>query len=188
VVEEEGMRMSSQGVELCYHNRAHVGDTINALGYLLSKTHTLDDDDRYLALIAMAGHDLYHQGKSNSQLKIPQEETTARLLEENCLYLLTPNQRKKVRAWVLGTNPDLVQKNHFTYRNQQRSANNLIQVLINESDIAASLNPALSIELTRSLLIERGKKDPSDEEIAKLYTAFTANCSISSAAGRSSIL
>jgi len=186
LVEEEGQRLASIGKELAYHNRSHVADTINALGFLLSKTRVLNDEDRLLALITMAGHDLYHQGKPNEQLRITQEETTSRLLDENCLYLLSSNQRRRVVSWVLGTKPDVVQANHLAYRNSNKNRHLLTQIMINESDIAASLNSALSFDLTKSLLIERGKLNPLVEEVSQLHNAFTKSCYISSDAALSS--
>ena len=186
-VEKEGAKLHVLGAELTYHNRVHVKDTLNTLAYLLSTTAPLEDEDRLLALIAMAGHDLYHEGKTNDQLKVPQEEVTARLLEESCLFLLTAQQKKKVLNWIVGTNPDQVLSNHVIFKKQNKNCENLIQILINESDIAASLNPSLSFGLTRSLLIERGAINPSSEEINKLYKDFVSNAHISSVAGCLSI-
>jgi len=186
-VEKEGAKLHALGKELSYHNRAHVKDTVNTLAYLLSITASLEEEDRLLALIAMAGHDLYHEGKTNDQLKIPQEEVTARLIEESCLFLLNAQQKKKVLNWIVGTKPDQILSNHIIFKKQNKNPSNLIQILINESDIAASLNPSLYFGLTRALLIERGSINPSSLEIHNLYKDFVSNAHISSVAGCSSI-
>lgn len=179
-VEAEGLRLYSLGRELPYHNRAHIVDAVTALSCLMQATPKLSAESQLIALIAIVGHDLGHQGKTNKELQAKQEEITADWVVRCCLAGLPGAQSSQVRHFIELTDPAVVRLNHFAYRKKNSDDNLLLQVLINEADIAASMVPQLAVELTRALLKERGNPSPSELEVAELYSEFKKSCVLSS--------
>lgn len=183
-VHSAGEQLHQAGKELAYHNRAHAADAITALACLLADTSELSDTDQWLAMIAMAGHDFGHQGKTNQQLGCSQEEITAAWLKEEVAEHLSTEQVNRLTSWVMGTDPALVAANHAAYAASPKDVDVLIQVLINEADIAASLLPEFALGLTRQLLEERGLSHLDASEVQAFYEGFLAHARVSSPAGK----
>jgi anti-sigma regulatory factor (Ser/Thr protein kinase) len=181
-VESEGARLAKQGHELAYHNRAHAADAITALACLLAASADISETDRWLSMIAMAGHDFGHQGKTNQQLGLSQEVVTAAWLQSQVAEHLTPQQISRITSWVVGTDPACVEANHGAYAASPKDVDLHLQVLINEADIAASLTPELALGLTRQLMQERGLDHQDDTQVMALYQAFSAQVQLSSPA------
>jgi hypothetical protein len=179
-VEREGERLAAIGKELPYHNRAHVSDAVTALSCLMHATTQLKPVDQWLGIIAMAGHDLGHQGKTNLQLQTNQESITADWVVRRCLDGLSTEHKSQIRKLIEFTDPSKVRQTHLAFRKSPTDQRLLLQILINEADIAASLVPDLAPSLTRALLIERGIELPTNQEVRELYEAFEKQCMVSS--------
>jgi hypothetical protein len=183
-VEADGLRRQESGQELPYHNRSHVVDAVTALSCLMQAGVSVSEQSKWTALIAMVGHDLGHQGKSNKELQTKQEALTADWIVRCCLTGLSSDISSHVREIIELTDPVSVRLNHFAYRKNAKNERLLLQVLVNEADIAASLVPQLAYELTRSLLLERGNLAPSQQQISALYAEFKKQCILSSDAAQ----
>jgi hypothetical protein len=179
-VETDGERLAALGRELPYHNRAHIVDAVTSLSCLMHASPKLSVVNQLAALIAMVGHDLGHQGKTNKELQAKQEELTADWVVRCCLPGLSLEAIAQIRRFIQFTDPAVVRLNHFAYRKKPNDENLLLQVLINEADIAASLVPHLAGELTKALLKERGNPAPSSQEVSALYADFKTGCLLSS--------
>ena len=189
-VEADGRQRARRGAELAYHNRQHVADCLLALACLLRLDESLPDVFKVIGLLVMAGHDLGHQGLENDALggDSAQERLTAARLAEGAWRSLPPETLKLATELVIGTDPALVPKNHADHRLADVFNHRaLLQVYINEADIAASLLPELGRELTRALLQERGEMAPVSEAIDHAYRNFRLHACVSSAAGRALI-
>jgi hypothetical protein len=183
-VEADGQRLANLGLELAYHNRAHIVDAVTSLSCLMHATPQLSAAHQWTALIAMVGHDLGHQGKTNKELQTKQEEITADWVVRCCLAGLPAAQSSQIRRFIELTDPAVVRLNHFAYRKKVSDENLLLQVLINEADIAASMVPQLAVDLTRALLKERGNPSATPQEVAELYAEFKKSCVLSSDAAQ----
>ena len=183
-VEADGQRLANLGLELPYHNRAHIVDAVTSLSCLMHATPQLSAAHQWTALIAMVGHDLGHQGKTNKELQTKQEEITADWVVRCCLAGLPVAQSSQIRRFIELTDPAVVRLNHFAYRKKVSDENLLLQVLINEADIAASMVPQLAVDLTRALLKERGNPSATPQEVAELYAEFKKSCVLSSDAAQ----
>ncbi|MFM1826808.1 MAG: hypothetical protein RLY67_189 [Pseudomonadota bacterium] len=185
-VEADGRSRARRGEELSYHNRAHVADCLLALACLLKLDNCLDEKLKLLGLLVMAGHDLGHQGFTNEQLGSPGEQerqTLARLAEGAWAGLPSPYLELASRL-VLGTDPAVVMHNHQQMlETKEFDASRLLQVYVNEADIAGSLHPGLAEVLTMQLLAERNQA-VTKSAAAGLYRDFRRKAMVSSAAGR----
>ena len=179
VVEQEGAYLSSMGKELQYHNRAHFADVVTCLSYFLKYSKNVSQRDALLALIVGVSHDLCHQGKTNKELQASQEELTANTVTMKLKEYLSEKELVTIKKLIIGTDPLLVYDNHRQYLQEPLDIYLYLQVLINEADIFASLLPVLDIKLTKSLLQERGTKNPTAFEISELLVAFKSQAMIS---------
>jgi hypothetical protein len=85
---------------------------------------------------------------------------------------------------LIGTDPALVAANHARLSAAStEEAVDLLQVYINEADIAGSLHPSLAMAQTQALLTERNEPSSSAQAQAT-YSAFLAQAVVSSAPGR----
>lgn len=183
-VEADGERLAAVGRELPYHNRVHIVDAVTSLSCLMHATPKLSVVNQLAALIAMVGHDLGHQGKTNKELQAKQEEITADWVVRCCLTGLSGEVSAQIRRFIELTDPAVVRLNHFAYRKKPNDETLLLQVLINEADIAASMVPKLAAGLTTALLKERGNPSPTQQGIEALYSEFKKSCILSSEAAQ----
>ncbi len=179
VVEAEGEKLSSKGIEPHYHNRKHFSDAVTALSIYLRYSENIPNKSALLALIATVSHDLGHRGKMNSELPFTQESLTAEWVLSELKPYLVDEELALVNQYILKTDPNVVSNNHADYLANPDDKGYYLQVLINEADISASLIPELCHPLTDSLLRERGILKPSKSDIQKLFTAFKSQVLIS---------
>jgi hypothetical protein len=181
VNQDADQRLQGEG-ELRYHNRDHISDVLLSLCFLFLNSPNLPREDQLIGLVAMAGHDLGHQGKTNQELSIPQEVLTAYLIDKNALSALLPSMRERITNLIIGTDPSLVEQNHEAFRQKTSDNDLLLQVLLNEADIAASVLTAFGMQLTENLLIERGVLQPSDALVSATFSDFRGKVLFSSPA------
>jgi hypothetical protein len=181
VNQDADQRLQGQG-ELRYHNRDHISDVLLSLSFLFLNTPNLAREDQLIGLVAMAGHDLGHQGKTNQELSIPQEVLTADLIDKNALSAFFPKMRQRIKNLIIGTDPSLVEQNHVAFRQNTSNTDLLLQVILNEADIAASVLTPFGMPLTANLLIERGVLQPSDALISATFSDFRSKVRFSSPA------
>jgi hypothetical protein len=186
-VEREGARLEKAGNELHYHNRRHVASTLVALSSYLAINPVFTLDEQLLAMIAMAGHDYGHQGKSNWESGEIQEELTAKWICKSCLSDLTSLQQNTVSDFIIGTQLSKVDANHKVFSDNPKDTKLHLQVLINEADITASLIPELSKQLTKSLLLEL-EVESNDAFIDAFYSSFLEKIQISSVSAQEILL
>jgi hypothetical protein len=179
IVEKEGAMLSLEGKELQYHNRAHFSDVVTCLSYFLKYSSRVPKSSALMALIAGVSHDLGHQGKTNKQLQVSQEELTASRVALELQDYLSETELVTLKRLIIGTDPQMVHDNHCRYLKDPLNIDLYLQVLINEADIFASLTPDLDLKLTKSLLEEKGKQSPSAHEINDLFVAFKSQAMIS---------
>ncbi|MFM1827581.1 MAG: hypothetical protein RLY67_962 [Pseudomonadota bacterium] len=185
-VEADGRSRARRGEELSYHNRAHVADCLLALACLYRFDSHLDDHAKLLGLVVMAGHDLGHQGRTNEELGSAgeQERQTLARLVEGAWRGLRPADLSAASQLLLGTDPAAVKENHRRFlAMEQPSELDLLQVLINEADIAGSFHPSLAESLTLALLRERGQVE-CKVSAASMYEIFRSQAMVSSTPGR----
>jgi hypothetical protein len=182
MVNAEATERSLGAGELRYHNSAHVADTIVALSFFLLNSQTFLKEDCLIGLIAMAGHDLGHQGKTNHELGCSQEVLTANFVDLNACTALTKTERQHIKRLIVGTDPSLVEQNHKKYKKNPLSKNLLLQVLLNEADIAASILEPFKFTMTTNLLKERGQLNPTIDVVESTYDQFRCNVLVSSTA------
>ena len=184
IVEQEGVNLSAAGKELQYHNRAHFSDVVTCLSYFLKYSKNVSRRDALLALIVGVSHDLGHQGKTNKELLVSQEELTSARVAIELKECLSEKELVTIKKLIIGTDPHLVHDNHCEYLREPLDIDLYLQVLINEADIFASLTPVLDLKLTKSLLEEKGIKNPTAFEISDLLTAFKSQAMISTEVAR----
>jgi hypothetical protein len=89
-------------------------DVLLSLCFLFLNSPNLPREDQLIGLVAMAGHDLGHQGKTNQELSIPQEVLTADLIDKNALSSLLPLTRQRIMFASMTLSPSLF--NDFVMR------------------------------------------------------------------------
>jgi len=110
---EADQRLQGQG-ELSYHNRDHISDVLLALCFLFLNSPNLPREDQLIGLVAMAGHDLGHQGKTNQELSLSQEVLTADLIDKNALSALLPRTRQRISGRSQEENRDVQRQLHHS--------------------------------------------------------------------------
>lgn len=159
-VERDGFERGGQGTEPAYHNRLHIADTLASMACLLLNSRQAPaerpTDTEWLLLLCMLAHDYRHTGRVN---RVPAE------LEQASVDGLRPlmqaagmaeEDQALVAELILMTDPTRVGNTHQAIRGR---AFDLAEfeakaVLLQESDILASVLPVVGIEQTRRLATE----------------------------------
>ncbi len=146
-IEENGKSRYDKNEEPAYHSRLHIADTLVGLTALLLAQRSANDLDmptqshlEMLAMTAMLGHDLMHDGSINTY---PEE------LETNSIHYLIPflNEQnvpaqdiKLIENLILMTDPAKVPLHHRSIKNIFFDINvaDCLGVLLQEADILAS--------------------------------------------------
>ncbi len=159
-VERDGSRRSLQGTEPAYHNRLHIADTLASLVCLLLNLRETPASRpsavEWLLMLCMLAHDYLHTGRVN---RVPAE------LEQASVDGLRPmmqaagmadDDQARVAELILMTDPTRVGHTHraFAGRRFDLADFDAMAVLLQESDILASVMPAVGIEQTRRLATE----------------------------------
>lgn len=162
-IEDDGVRRSRGDgePEPGYHNRLHIADTLSALTCLLLLTRQecgrpLDarpDPAEWLQMLAMLGHDYLHSGRVNqfpSQIEQASVEAlrplmaAAGMAEDDC---------RQVAELILMTDPARVREHHQQMSGAPFEPGSFgsMAMLLQESDILASVMPGIGVELTHAL-------------------------------------
>ena len=146
-IEENGKSQFDKNQEPAYHSRLHIADTIVGLTALLLAQRSANDLDmqtqshlEMLAMTAMLGHDLMHDGSINTY---PEE------LESKSIHQLRPfltEQRvngqdiRLIEKLILMTDPAKVSLHHRSIKNIffDIQVADCLGVLLQEADILAS--------------------------------------------------
>ena len=146
-IEENGKSQFDKNQEPAYHSRLHIADTIVGLTALLLAQRSANDLDvptqshlEMLAMTAMLGHDLMHDGSINTY---PEE------LETKSIHYLRPflteqhvpeQDIKLIEKIILMTDPAKVSLHHTSIKNIffDIQVADCLGVLLQEADILAS--------------------------------------------------
>ena len=170
-IEENGKSQSDKSQEPAYHSRLHIADTIVGLTALLLAQRSANNLDiptqshlEMLAMTAMLGHDLMHDGSINTY---PEE------LETKSIHHLKPfltEQRvhgqdiKLIEKIILLTDPAKVLLHHRSIKNIffDIQVTDCLGVLLQEADILASCFEDVGKVRTLLLAKEWSHRFPSD--------------------------
>ena len=159
---------------LPYHNRHHVAEAVLAMGWLGGVARRLGLLERRLAVlgvVAMAGHDLGHDGSpaSGGRLEAQAAAAADRVSAAACV---AASDRAVLRAVILGTDPEQVLGNiaradGLAPPGPLGPQVDWLRALANEADVFASLLPELGWELADALTTEQaGQVSPSPSSCA----------------------
>ena len=170
-IEENGKSQSDKSQEPAYHSRLHIADTIVGLTALLLAQRSANNLDiptqshlEMLAMTAMLGHDLMHDGSINTY---PEE------LETKSIHHLKPfltEQRvhgqdiKLIEKIILLTDPAKVLLHHRSIKNIffDIQVADCLGILLQEADILASCFEDVGKVRTLLLAKEWSHRFPSD--------------------------
>ena len=168
-IEENGKSQFDKNQEPAYHSRLHIADTIVGLTALLLAQRSANDLDmqtqshlEMLAMTAMLGHDLMHDGSINTY---PEE------LESKSIHQLRPfltEQRvngqdiRLIEKLILMTDPAKVSLHHRSIKNIffDIQVADCLGVLLQEADILASCFEDIGRVRTLLLAKEWGHRFP----------------------------
>jgi hypothetical protein len=168
-LEQDGAQRARHGTEPAYHNRLHTADTLVALATLLRAQRSLErhapalpTPAERLGLLAMAAHDLLHDGNINrfgSELESRSADHLQPLLTE---MKITPVDAQRVRALILATDPARVPEIHARVcgRSFCVEDDDCLAVLLVEADILASTLVTTGLPLTAQLAVEWDRVAP----------------------------
>ncbi len=158
----QAVETASHGGELAYHNRHHIAEVVLAMGWLCGiarRNGDISADVASLGVVAMAGHDLLHDGSPpvGGVLERRAADAVARAVAD---VGLGPRQRGMIAAAIGGTNPDLIASNAERAAGQLPAGRygrpvDLMIAMANEADVFSSLLPRLGPHLTHLLADER---------------------------------
>ena len=146
--------------KLFYHNEWHIQDVIISLGHLLRTTKDqFGAVDRLDAVLAALFHDHLHPGAyALRDMNVPIENVSAGSTSEFLLGLETPLSSQNVNRIsdiIRSTEPS----NRLRLRQKLQSSSSnstetLLQALVNDADILASMIPSLGESLARAMKYE----------------------------------
>ena len=169
-LERDGSRRHRDDAEPQYHNRLHMADTLVCMTVLLLAQREAQPVKRlapsrheWLAMLAMLGHDLLHDGAVN---RFPAE------IESRSVQALDPlmqhhgmheQDRQIVKHLILKTDPLCVRQAHdqIADRPFRLDDQDCLAVLVEEADILASTLAVTGIELTQQLSLEWASSNPA---------------------------
>lgn len=172
--------------EPSYHSRQHVADAVLSMGYFLQETR-FNDYQKQLLLLVMLVHDFGHRGIANKLVELSHEEESIDLLKATALMSLPSEDINFVWQCIMGTQPQNVLKVSDEYLQNPDDPFALMRALVNDADIAASFVPSLGLELSKQILLERGVKNPSDEDAREALLAFKSHAPISTPVARKAL-
>lgn len=172
LVEDDCAWRARSGLELAYHNRLHIADTLVALTVLIREQAGLSPDPRAGAptlwlesLIAMVAHDHLHDGQVNRYAGELEARSCAAIAPTLTEQGLPPSSKQRVLDWIMATDPSVVAEHHRQIRQRPFSLGDpdCLRALINEADILVSALPEFDRTQTEALALERrqaGVDDP----------------------------
>jgi len=173
-IEENGKSQFDKNQEPAYHSRLHIADTIVGLTALLLAQRSANDLDvptqshlEMLAMTAMLGHDLMHDGSINTY---PEE------LETKSIHYLRPflteqhvpgQDIKLIEKIILMTDPAKVSLHHTSIKNIffDIQVADCLGILLQEADILASCFEDIGRVRTSFLAKEWSHRFPSKSKL-----------------------
>ena len=173
-IEENGKSQFDKNQEPAYHSRLHIADTIVGLTALLLAQRSANDLDvptqshlEMLAMTAMLGHDLMHDGSINTY---PEE------LETKSIHYLRPflteqhvpgQDIKLIEKIILMTDPAKVALHHTSIKNIffDIQVADCLGILLQEADILASCFEDIGRVRTSFLAKEWSHRFPSKSKL-----------------------
>ena len=173
-IEENGKSRLDKNQEPAYHSRLHIADTIVGLTALLLAQRSANDLDvptqshlEMLAMTAMLGHDLMHDGSINTY---PEE------LETKSIHYLRPflteqhvpgQDIKLIEKIILMTDPAKVALHHTSIKNIffDIQVADCLGILLQEADILASCFEDIGRVRTSFLAKEWSHRFPSKSKL-----------------------
>ena len=173
-IEENGKSQLDKNQEPAYHSRLHIADTIVGLTALLLAQRSANDLDvptqshlEMLAMTAMLGHDLMHDGSINTY---PEE------LETKSIHYLRPflteqhvpgQDIKLIEKIILMTDPAKVALHHTSIKNIffDIQVADCLGILLQEADILASCFEDIGRVRTSFLAKEWSHRFPSKSKL-----------------------
>ena len=186
----QAMALAAQQPLLPYHNRHHVAEAVLAMGWLSGIARALGLLERRLAVlgvVAMAGHDLGHDGSPASGGRL---EAQAAAAADSAAAGIAAADRAVLRAVILGTDPEQVAGNAARAGGQLPPGPlglevDRLRALANEADVFASLLPELGWKLADALAMEQaGQISPCPSSCAGRLTFLRRYACFSPAATR----
>lgn len=160
-IEDDGLSRSHAGNEPGYHNRLHIADTLSALACLLLLTRQecgrpLDarpDHAEWLQVLAMLAHDFLHSGLVNqfpSQIELASVDALRPLMQAAGM---ADDDCRQAAELILMTDPARVREHHQRMSGTPFEPGSFacMAMLLQESDILASVMPGIGVELTHAL-------------------------------------
>ena len=168
-LERDGAQRARRGAEPAYHNRLHTADTLVALTTLLRAQRAVEQrataqvtPAERLGLLAMAAHDLLHDGSIN-RFEAELESRSADHLQPLLAELeISPRDARRVRTLILATDPAHVPGVHARVRGRRFRVqdDDCLAVLLVEADILASTLADTGVSLTAQLALEWDRVAP----------------------------
>jgi hypothetical protein len=158
----QAMALAAQQPLLAYHNRHHVAEAVLAMGWLSGIARALGLLEHRLAMlgvVAMAGHDLGHDGSPASGGRL-EARAAAAADSVSAVAGIAAADRAVLRAVILGTDPEQVAGNTARAGGQAPPGPlgpevDRLRALANEADVFACLLPELGWELADALAAEQ---------------------------------
>jgi hypothetical protein len=159
----QAMALAAQQPLLAYHNHHHVAEAVLAMGWLCAAARGLGLLEHRLAVlgvVAMAGHDLGHDGSPASGGRLEAQAAAAADRVSAAACVAAPD-RAVLCAVILGTDPGQVAGNAARAGGQAPPGPlgpqvDRLRALANEADVLASLLPELGWDLADALAMEQG--------------------------------
>jgi hypothetical protein len=164
LVEADGAARARAGLELAYHNRLHIADTVVSLAALIRVQQEIESGARrgagalqIEAMIAMVAHDYLHDGTVNRYRGELEARSCEAVDSELARLRLPAGARARIRRWIMATDPVVIARQHERIRGLAFSLAqpSCLQALINEADILVSSLPAFARSQTEALVRER---------------------------------
>lgn len=141
------------GLNHAYHNRHHVTETIFAMGWLCWIAHLtghLCREDAWLGVLAMAAHDVGHDGSCNRDGRL-EREAAETLIKVGSAAGLSDSALHTLRVVIHATGPEPLHPRPLLIPATHPSKLTLLSILAREADIAASVTPHLGWRLSAAL-------------------------------------
>lgn len=184
-VEQYGAQKALEEKEPAYHNRQHFADASIALAFFLKDLNHFTKFEKLLLLLTILVHDFGHEGLDPNEANPLHEEKTVRLLSNSPLRELSRVDFDLICNLILGTRPTELNRAKKLYLENPENQFFLMQCLINDADIAASFIESLTLQLSRSILIELGHVNPNHQQIQESAEFFKRNYQITTPIAKS---
>ena len=173
-IEENGKSQFDKNQEPAYHSRLHIADTIVGLTALLLAQRSANDLDvptqshlEMLAMTAMLGHDLMHDGSINTYPEELETKSTHHLRPFLTEQHVPGQDIKLIEKIILMTDPAKVALHHTSIKNIffDIQVADCLGILLQEADILASCFEDIGRVRTSFLAKEWSHRFPSKSKL-----------------------